>query len=107
MRVVLIGGGGARAALKARLPPEVRVVAEAASLPDARAAGHIADAWLLAPQRPLPSDEQPILPEALTRRELEVLELLADGLPNKRIAARLAMSPETVKFHVSQICAKL
>ena len=74
---------------------------------DARAAGHVADAWLLSPQRPLPSDERPVVVETLTPRELEVLELLADGLPNKRIAARLGMSPETVKFHVSQVCGKL
>ena len=83
------------------------MVGEASSVADARAAGHVADAWLLSPQLPLPSDERPVVAETLTPRELEVLELLADGLPNKRIAARLGMSPETVKFHVSQICGKL
>jgi DNA-binding NarL/FixJ family response regulator len=106
MRVVLIGSAEARASLKARLPAELRVVGEAASAADARAAGYVADAWLLPAQRLLP-DEQLAAVEALTRRELEVLELLANGLPNKRIAAHLAMSPETVKFHVAQICGKL
>jgi two-component system nitrate/nitrite response regulator NarL len=46
-------------------------------------------------------------PEHLTSRELEVLELIAEGLPNKAIAARLGISDQTVKFHASQIQGKL
>jgi|KBSMisStaDraftv2_1062788.scaffolds.fasta_scaffold980922_1 DNA-binding NarL/FixJ family response regulator len=107
MRVVLIGSAEARSALRARLPAELQVVGEAASMADARAAGHAADAWLLAPQRPQPSDEGAVVVESLTPRELEVLELLADGLPNRQIALRLGMSPETVKFHVAHISGKL
>jgi DNA-binding NarL/FixJ family response regulator len=107
MRVVLIGPAEARASLRARLPAELDVVGEAASVADARAAGHAADAWILTPQRPQPSDDRPVAVETLTPRELEVLELLAEGLPNKQIALRLVMSPETVKFHVAQICGKL
>ncbi len=45
--------------------------------------------------------------EALTAREQEVLVLLAQGRPNKEIAALLAISERTVKFHVSAILAKL
>jgi DNA-binding CsgD family transcriptional regulator len=45
--------------------------------------------------------------EKLTARELEVLRMLADGLPNKAIAAALRVSDHTIKFHVSQILAKL
>jgi DNA-binding NarL/FixJ family response regulator len=45
--------------------------------------------------------------EALTRRELEVLERLAEGLSNKGIAAQLGISDQTVKFHVAAICGKL
>jgi DNA-binding NarL/FixJ family response regulator len=42
----------------------------------------------------------------LTRRELEVLRMIADGLGNKQIAARLAISEHTVKFHVGSVFAK-
>jgi DNA-binding NarL/FixJ family response regulator len=54
---------------------------------------------------PRPADEPPA--EALTSRELEVLALLAQGLPNKTIAHRLTISEHTVKFHVGAILAKL
>lgn len=47
------------------------------------------------------------LAEELTGRESEVLQLLAQGLPNKQIALRLKISEHTVKFHVSSIYAKL
>ncbi len=45
--------------------------------------------------------------ETLTGRELEVLQLMAGGLANKQIAARLGISEHTVKFHLSSIYAKL
>jgi two-component system, NarL family, nitrate/nitrite response regulator NarL len=45
--------------------------------------------------------------EPLTARELEVLQLLAQGLPNKLIAQRLHISEHTAKFHVSAILMKL
>ena len=47
------------------------------------------------------------LVEPLTPRELEVLRLIAEGLPNKTIAARLDISEHTVKFHVNTILGKL
>ena len=43
----------------------------------------------------------------LTPRETEVLRMIADGLGNKEIAARLGISDHTVKFHISAILAKL
>ncbi|WP_051247936.1 response regulator [Nocardioides halotolerans] len=43
----------------------------------------------------------------LTERELEVLALLADGLPNSEIAARLVVSVHTVRNHVANLSAKL
>jgi DNA-binding NarL/FixJ family response regulator len=45
--------------------------------------------------------------EVLTERELEVLRLLAQGMPNKEIAAQLVISERTAKFHVSSIMGKL
>ena len=45
--------------------------------------------------------------EALTPREREVLQSLAGGLTNRAIARRLAVSENTVKFHVSSILTKL
>ena len=47
------------------------------------------------------------LPEPLTARERQVLALLAERLPNKGIAAALAISDQTVKFHVAAIIGKL
>ena len=45
--------------------------------------------------------------QPLTAREMEVLGMLADGLGNKIIAARLGISAHTAKFHVASIMAKL
>jgi NarL family two-component system response regulator LiaR len=45
--------------------------------------------------------------EELTERELEVLHLLAQGMPNKEIASHLVISERTAKFHVSSIMSKL
>lgn len=46
-------------------------------------------------------------PAGLTTRELEVLALVAQSLPNAEIARRLVLSPRTVDHHVSRILAKL
>ena len=46
-------------------------------------------------------------PGGLTGRELEVLSLVVQGLPNRQIAARLVVSPKTVEHHVSAILRKL
>ena len=44
---------------------------------------------------------------ALTPREIEILEMMAEGMSNRTIAGRLGISSQTVKFHVASILAKL
>jgi DNA-binding NarL/FixJ family response regulator len=60
---------------------------------------------------PRTTADQPAPPPAasppLTRRELEVLHLLADGITNKEIAAQLGMAPKTAMHHTSKIYRKL
>jgi DNA-binding NarL/FixJ family response regulator len=105
MRIVIVGPPAARARLSAHLPDGLEVVGEASSLADARNLTLAADAWLVAatPHDNLDSDQS----EPLTARELEVLELVVQGLPNKAIARSLGISDQTVKFHVASICGKL
>ena len=59
------------------------------------------------PRSPARSQALEELAEALTPRESEVLQMLASGLGNKEIAAKLAISEHTVKFHVASILGKL
>lgn len=58
-----------------------------------------------------PSDEADtrlfVTSESLTPREMQVLQHMAAGLPNKQIARILGISPNTVKFHVNAILSKL
>lgn len=106
MHVVLIGSNEERARLRALTTEEIVIVGEASTIAQARADDHAADAWLIAPPRRVAAGDE-YVPEALTPRERDVLELLAQGLPNKAIAARLAISDQTAKFHVASICGKL
>jgi DNA-binding NarL/FixJ family response regulator len=107
--VVLIGSAADRARLRPVLAgAAIEVVGEAPTIAAARAAGYSADAFLVAPTPNV--DPGPVADaeeEPLTRRELDVLELLSLGLPNKAIAARLGISDQTVKSHVASICGKL
>ncbi|MFZ0041795.1 MAG: response regulator transcription factor [Solirubrobacteraceae bacterium] len=54
------------------------------------------------PQRRLPAN----LPDGLTQREAEILSLIAHGMTNPDIAARLYLSAHTVKSHINRIFAK-
>jgi DNA-binding NarL/FixJ family response regulator len=56
---------------------------------------------------PIPTRAAPDPAQPLTAREIEVLGMLAEGLGNKIIAARLGISTHTAKFHVASIMAKL
>jgi DNA-binding NarL/FixJ family response regulator len=104
MRVILVGAVARRQRLRAVLPEGIEIVGEAPTLSDARALGLDVDAYLMAAASE--ADELPLV-EPLTPREMQVLRLLADGLPNKLIAARLGVSDETVKFHLAAIFGKL
>jgi DNA-binding NarL/FixJ family response regulator len=111
MRVILIGTPAVRAELRrACVSIGITVVGEAATLDAARSLETNADALVMAPHGPPRlsprGDEAPVI-EPLTPRELEVVALLAEGLPNKAIAARLDISDQTVKFHVASIYGKL
>jgi two-component system nitrate/nitrite response regulator NarL len=63
------------------------------------------DAFGEALVRPLPAADA--LVEPLTPRETEVLQLLAEGLTNRRLGERLGISEHTAKFHVNAILGKL
>ncbi len=103
MRVLLVGPSGDRARLRAKLDAAFEIAGEYPTLASARSSGLEADALLLAPQRGGDDEGQ----EPLTAREVQVLELLAEGLSNKAIAARLGISDQTAKFHVAAISGKL
>jgi DNA-binding NarL/FixJ family response regulator len=112
MRVLLVGSPSDRARLRAELNGALEVAGEFATLAAARAADLGVDAIVVAEDgaRSVPADDgtdDSAFEEALTAREVQVLELLAEGLPNKAIAARLGISDQTVKFHVSSISGKL
>ncbi len=56
---------------------------------------------------PAPLAMPPAASETLTARELQVLQLVAQGLPNKGIARQLGISENTAKFHVASLSGKL
>jgi DNA-binding NarL/FixJ family response regulator len=58
-------------------------------------------------RKPPPLDGTDAAGEPLTARETEVLQLTAQGLPNKQIALALGISEHTIKFHLSSLYAKL
>jgi two-component system, NarL family, response regulator YdfI len=97
---------GARAVLPSDVPPDQLVAAL-----EAAATGlivvHPAEVNTMFPAAEPASRPIAELAEPLTARESEVLQMLASGLANKEIAARLVISEHTVKFHVASILGKL
>ena len=89
-------------AAPADLARAVTTVAAGGSWLAPTAARRLLDEVGTASPSPAPGSSPPLTP-----REREVLLLIADGLANKTIAARLFVSPKTVKTHVSSILMKL
>jgi len=85
-----------------RLLTAIQVVGEGGSLFAPSVTRRLIDEF----SRRAPTAPPPALAE-LTARELEVLRLLAQGLSNAEIAARLVVSEHTVKTHVARILQKL
>jgi DNA-binding NarL/FixJ family response regulator len=110
MRAILVGPASARNRLRWDLEAlSVQVVGEFDTMAEARRSGLDTDIIVTPPDRSSDGehDVDDVFEEALTQRELEVLELLAEGLPNKGIAERLEISDQTVKFHIASIMGKL
>ena len=113
MRVFLVGPPSDRARLRPQLERDgLEVAGEFTSLAVAQRSLTPVDAIVVTPSPTIDrndgtDEEAEGLVEPLTPREREVLELLAEGLPNKSIARRLGISDQTVKFHVASIGGKL
>ncbi|HUE88001.1 MAG TPA: response regulator transcription factor [Vicinamibacterales bacterium] len=106
MRVIVIGNARQRRDLTDVIEDSApQVVGEFETVAEARRSGIAADAIVI-PARVGAANDDPA-PEALTPREVQVLELVAEGLPNKTIADRLKISDQTVKFHIASISGKL
>ena len=80
------------------LSDAVRTAASGALVLDEAISRRLTRRWRTGPGRAAP---------ALTAREMEVLQLIAQGLPNKQIAGQLGLGLRTVESHVSNVLGKL
>jgi DNA-binding NarL/FixJ family response regulator len=85
---------------RARLLEALRSVARGESLLDSKVTRGVLEKLVAGQGKPAPDDD-------LTAREREVLMLIADGATNKEIAAKLVVSENTARNHVSHILSKL
>lgn len=93
-----------------RASPAFEVIAVTASEEDVPVSADVvlfARASENSPPVAQPARRDTIIGTVLTRREREIMELLADGLGNKQIAARLGISANTVKTHLELLFEKL
>ncbi len=107
--VVSAMAAGAVGYLIKSVPPvelrgRVRAAAQGEPVLDARTATHIVGAVRGRERR---AGGSSLKDAPLSEREIEVLRLVAEGLNNADIAARLYISRETVKTHLERICVKL
>jgi DNA-binding NarL/FixJ family response regulator len=92
--------------LKGAPPSEILKVLRAVAAGEAHFGPEIAKRLMSFFSEQSPASAQDILPE-LTSREVEILDLIAQGHSNAKIAARLYLSPKTVGNHISHIFTKL
>jgi DNA-binding NarL/FixJ family response regulator len=93
-----------KSAPRRHLVHAVRSVAEGDALLDPSLTRRLVEDFV---HRPPPDAGRPAALRGLTDREVEVLSLVAQGLSNAEIAARLVLGETTVKTHVGSVFAKL
>jgi two-component system nitrate/nitrite response regulator NarL len=111
-RVIEVWSAGVRAILRRDADPvqvaaALHALTQGLGVVDASFAAALARPAGLPALRPWEDSRTDPLIEELTARELTVLRLVAEGLPNKTIAAKLGISEHTVKFHINAIFGKL
>jgi DNA-binding NarL/FixJ family response regulator len=85
----------------------IRAVAAGRTTLDANVQRRLVE-MLREPPRSEPRSEPPSVPqEGLTRREVDIVRLVAEGLTNQQIARRLVISEATVKTHLNHVLSKL
>jgi DNA-binding NarL/FixJ family response regulator len=92
--------------LKGAKPAEILKVLRAVASGEAHFGPEIARRLMVFFSEPKPASPEDIFPE-LSVREVEILDLIAQGHSNAKIAARLFLSPKTVGNHISHIFTKL
>jgi DNA-binding NarL/FixJ family response regulator len=109
-RAIRIGASAyfAKDVAPAQLLDTVRTVAEGYYvIANKRLTPAQAEQWLLELYRRYGISPEDTTLSPLTNRQMEILELIIEGLSNKQIAMRLGISQQTVKNHVTSILAKL